>query len=404
MRPAALLALVIALLALASCGDPLVTTYGSLDGDSVNGLRVLKSEWTRRFASHEATRLSSRLDRHDLLIHASLAQELPSDGACAWIKTWLEADDGRQFVLVLRDGVVSPWLCRRWAAEARGEAAKADGPEAERLGKLAKLLDERAAREEASRQFPRTKAESCPLVTLAAGAAMDVTAATGVGEGEAPPTLRMVGEPQAKDAEALTTAFDAAGARRAWAIAVPVGGSRLVVVANATPLVDGALVDHRARRMLDGLLDEIAAWRAKNGGDGAAGWVSWLTVREQDATPPNVLALLFGRPPFSWVVAHLVALTLVVLGLRAAWLGRVTAPPARGAERFSRHVEALASHLAKSGANRACTAAIAAHHGVTLESQPVTIEEARATAASLHRPQTAKHRRVRKPPPPKETA
>lgn len=398
----------VALLALAGCGDPLNTAYGTTTGGSVNGLGVLKDYWGARFSPTVSMRLSPRLDEADLLLHVATERDFPASAdeqqedaeerparqrarhgarkgvggsrrlvgseACGWIRDWLEAEEGRQFVLVLRDGNVAPWLCERWAGEAVVEAGAASPLVGEALRALAERLRERGRLAAEPPSLAPGEVATCPLFRLRGQAEAHPRL---LDDGAAAP-LAMLAR-AVPEAEGSTTLVAADG--RPFAIAVPVGGSRLVVVANATPFLDAALVDPAARALLRRLSDQLAGWKPA-----AAAWVDRLAVRQGDPEPPNMLAMLFGKPPFSYVAFHLLALALAFLAWKSGWLGRVAPRGERSSERFSRHVEALAYHLRQANAFRAAAGAVARHQRRALAREPLNAVDARALVAELHRP------------------
>ena len=375
------LAAVLAALLLAGCGD-LETTYGARGIDSVNGLDVLHARLAAALPTTVLGRLSPRAEDRDLLIHVARGSQLPDPVACTWIREWLEDGEERQFVLVLRDGAVASWLCRRWAAEARAEAAKQPAQSAE-LEAAAKRLDERAEREDdddvalAGPEVVRT----CELFTVTGRTPVSPTRLAGWWNGPAPLPMRLAAVPSAPDAETLVTADG-----QAWVIAVPFGDSRLVVVAGATALLDASQVDHHARALTAALISGLTT----SGTPRKAAWIDHLGVRSnEEPKAPNILALLFGTPPFSWVAFHLLALVLVFLAWKATWLGRTEAPRDRRVERFSRHVDALALHLRQARALRAVVEAIAKAVG-RKPPPPAALATGEAFAAvqELYRPET----------------
>lgn len=380
----------LAALLLAGCGD-LETTYGARGIHSVNGLDVLHARLAAALPTAVLARLSPRAAERDLLVHVARAEGLPDAEACAWIGDWLEEADGRQFVLVLRDGAVAPWLCRRWAAEARAEAV--DQPaRREELEAAAARLTERAAREEAEehRLAAPGVVRACELFEVEGVTPATPTRLDGWWSGPAPLPMRVGAVPRAEGAETLIAADG-----RPWAVAVPVGSSRLIVVAGATALLDATQVDHHARALTGALVGGLSGYGATR-----AAWIEHLGVRaDEKPRPPNILAMLFGTPPFSWVAFHLLALVLVFLAWKASWLGRTEAPRDRRVERFSRHVDALAVHLRQARALRAVVEAIARAVGRPPPAAPPTTGgEAFAAVQELYRPE-----RRPEPAPPEPT-
>ncbi len=333
----------IAIAVIAGCGD-LDTAYGQRDGTSVNGARVLHGALAGWSDLRDAWLLSPRLAERDLLVHLATGTELPTDAACTWLGDWLAAGSApRQAVVILRDGNVAPWLCRRWAGEAT----------VEHRDDLAARLRRRAELEEHDRQPASGPPLTTDLFTLVRGGPQPVQHLTGLGLSAPPPTLTLGASlDPGKDGESLLIADG-----RPLAVAWPVGEhGRLVVVATATGLLDGALADIRGRAFAGALLSELQRWHGA--ARPAAAWVGSLRVREKEPEDLDLLSFL-RRGPFGGTLWHLLALlVLVVLG-RAAWLGRREAPRTATRVRFATHVDALARHLARDPARAAGPAATA---------------------------------------------
>ncbi len=339
-------------LLLTACAD-LDTTYGTRTGTSINGVRVLHDALATRTHLRDAWLLTPQLDDADLLVYVATDHALPDLATSDWLVDWLEAGKTpRQVVLVLRDGNVTGALCRRWANGMR-------------LGgqlDAAQRLEARAHAEAADHVAVPAVVSDTDLFVLATRETAPVERLDGLGLTEAPTTLTLGAwlDPE-DDGEVLLTADD-----HPLAVSWPVGEhGALLVVANATGLVDGALPDPRARKLLAALLDEIVAYHPAP--QPTAVWLGSLHVR--DTAPPDLNMLGFlGRAPFAWPLWHLLALLAVAVLARAAWLGR--REPRANAEvaRFSRHVDALAGHLARAAAKdprvaRDAAAALAAATG-----------------------------------------
>lgn len=391
---------VLALVGLAGC-DRLDTRYGQRDSasHSVNGARVLNARLASMGPLTTFSHLSARADHHDLLIHLALMPGSPDEQACAWIRDWLLAAPGRQFVLILRDGNVASWLCARWAAEAEAEAVLAEGSRHNELKVLAERLRTRARQEDEPFAFGLGPPGDCTLFRVRQLRPIPESPLYGLegplmhGPSEPPPSLhpeRFSGLVTFSTPAMFTlnSSIVAEGGRtlvaadgEAWAMAIPFASSRLVVLANATPLLDGAQVDLRARRLLAALCDELATFKPQR-----LAWVDSLALRPDcEPRPPNLLAQLFGTPPFSYVAFHLLVLLLAFVAWKAAWLGRVERPADRAVERFARHVEALGFHLRREKAVGTVLTALARALGRS--PPPVTRDPARALvlAQILHR-------------------
>lgn len=344
------LTLTVLLVLCAGCTD-LQTEYGDRTLGSINGLRVLYASFDEAFTLRELSRLGKRTDELDLLVHVAGYQGLPEEEGLTWIEDWLEQQPRRQAVIILRDGTMTSWLCRRWVDELRTELATAPEARREVLKQQIERLLERA-QFDSDPEFPFFIAEqSVGPLRIATEPMSKPQRVHGLLEAEAPPFLDLR---YVIDAENSTTLIGVD--ERAWALAVPYGSSRLIVVSSAQPLLDAAQVDPTSRRMLAALRSDLLAF---TDGDQAA-WVRSLAVGpESDPPPPNILAMLFGRPPFSYVVVHLLVLVIAFLALRALWLGRTEPAPGGDLQRFRRHVEAFAVHLRRAGATREVLAALA---------------------------------------------
>lgn len=382
-------------LVLGGCGDLLDSRYGVTDRGSINGCAVLHRMLAERSDLHAAHQLNARLAEHgELLIHVAREEALPDEEACDWVSEWLSAEDHRQAVVVLRGGTLTAWLCRRWAAQARSEADQVPAQAAE-LRAQATILEQRATAEQDTGTGDRTL--SCALFRLRQHASRLPTAVSGLGLSQVPKVMRVNGEVLHKKAQALISVLlptsadadagvEAGSASQPWAVTIPYGeDSRLVVVADALPLLDGAQPDPAARQLLGALVDAIITYHH---GPPHATWVNHLQVAG-DAEPPNPLLALLTTAPIAWITWHLIALLVVLALASAAWLGRREAPRDRRHDRFSRHVQALAGRLRDAGQVSWCARAIARvvlhHRGATPD-----LPDAAGARAWLHRTVTAK--------------
>jgi len=368
----------------AGCTD-LQTQYGDRTLGSINGLRVLYAGFDRAFSLREISRLGKRAEDLDLLVHVAGYQGLPEAEGLTWIEEWLQQRPQRQAVLILRDGTMTQWLCRRWADELRTELATAPDSQRAVLQRQIDRLTERA-QFDSDPEFPFFIAEqSVGPLRIATAPIPKPQRVHGLLDATPPAFLDLRYLISAEHGSTLIGVDE-----RAWALAVPYGSSRLVVVSSAQPLLDAAQVDHTSRRMLAVLLGNLRAFA-----DGRqAAWVRSLAVgAESDPPPPNILAMLFGRPPFSYVVVHLLVLVVAFLALRALWLGRTEPAPSGDLQRFRRHVEAFAEHLRRAGATRDVLAALTSvlrrkSSGSSAASDPLTPppsdSEAFAAARALY--------------------
>lgn len=378
--------------------DPLITTYASPAPGSVNGIALFQSQVMRRFAGEGATRLrEAKLHDRDLLVHVARDSDLPDADTCTWLRDWLGKAADRQALVILRDGAVAPWLCQQWGDQAEAEAQRQDAAGdavAARIHRDAATRLHTRARSESdqeSHHSPWNQAISPGLVPVGGGtneertrcalfALRQVTAApvqrlSGPwAGGGVPPSLRLR---SALAAERGTTLLAADG--NILALEIRAGSSRLMVVANATALLDGALVDPAARALVGTILDDL-----ERHGASKAAWVHRLVAGGE--APPEGFAKLFARP-FVWATLHALALLVAYLGWRAVWLGRRSPATGRSLERFARHIDALAAHLRERSAMRPCLEAIATALGKRIEHEPLTTIDALTIVALWHHPE-----------------
>lgn len=419
-----------ALLLICGCGDQLDSRYGVTSPGSINGCAVLHEVFKGRTDLRDAEVIGPRLEEDgELFIHVARTQALPDADACTWVRGWLRERDGRQAVLILRGGSLTSWLCRRWAEEARAEARRLPA-EAAKLDAIAEQLERRAQAEEREKVFD-LKSSDCPLFSLKRQPPVVPTGISGLGLSEVPLAMRITGSlsvaakaSAAQDAEAtpatdpgaspvtaedhqdsstliaLTTTLGTGGVEATpgsvpWAIAIPHGESRLVVVLDALPLLDGAQPDAAARTLLHALVDEVTSF---HGGQPHTTWVRWLRVRGEGG-PPNPMLAVLTSPPISYISWHFVVFLVVLALAGAAWLGRREAPAESRHDRFSRHVLALATRL-RDGRHAAwCARAIARAALRHRQPPPALLDDAEARRWLLSLTDAAADKRPSAPPP-----
>ncbi len=380
--------------ALTSCGDPLDDRYGVTDNGSINGVSIFKQVLTKHGDVRSAHVLSPRLydAENNILIHVSKTGSVPDVEACEWIEDWLKEAYNRQAIIVLRNGDLTTWLCKTWAAQARAEARKE--PElAEKLNKVADQLEKRADAEGINSNI--MIGDSCQFFTFERLKEGQLISIRGLGLTDLPKAMRVTGtikknedkkskkSSTKEDAEELVERSDDDEPKQKksfaplieiqtessltpngsgknvfvpWAVSIPVGEySRMIVVADALPLLDGALPDKAARTLMQALIANVMDYSLD---DPKMMWVNYLRVRDADAQPNPMLAVL-TTPPVSWITWHLVALLVVLAFLGAGWMGRKEVRRDDRHDRFSRHVLALAARLRDTGQATWCVRAIA---------------------------------------------
>ena len=303
------------------------TSYGTTHGDSINGLRTLRGLISARATLRHANGFGEHLDDVDVVVHVRHDTDAISQDELTHLYTWLISNPGRRALVVLRAGGVGTVICERWAAEARG------------------------AGDDAGAQHWQAAATG---IADARGTAP--TRLSGPWAGAVPLTLRLDGGLLAiDDDEHLLTLHAADGELGVWAAREDKG---LYWLANATPILDGALADPAARWLLQRVVDDVLP-DDRRAAKPVVAWLRNLAEQSDDDRPgPHPVLLLF-QPPFSWGTWHLLALLALIAGAGALWLGRRSAPTLLRADRFSRHVDALAHHLKQARGAAACLRPIA---------------------------------------------
>ena len=440
--PRTVIAAVFVLL-LTGCGDPLDSRYGVTEPGSINGCAVLHDVFKSRTNLRDADVLGPRLEEDgELLVHIARTRAVPDEEACSWLEDWLTDRDGRQAVLILRGGNLTGWLCRRWAEQARQEGKRLPG-EAAKLEELAKHLDDRAKAEDEDILF-KGDTDHCSLFNIKRRAVVVPSAISGLGLSELPLAMRVTGtlsfgdEPEIKpddkaeagDKKVPTTSdkkkttpppepedeieveplisltanagvvdtgsVEATTGNIPWAVAIPYGDSRLVVVLDALPLLDGAQPDPAARKLLGALVDDITDF---HGTDPHTTWVKYLRVRGAGG-PPNPMLAVLTSAPISYISWHFVVFLVVLALAGAAWLGRREAPNETRHDRFSRHVLALATRLRDGRYAAWCARAIARAGLRHRQPPPALLDENEARNWLLSLTDAADVTKQRQPPPP----
>ncbi len=350
------------ILFLVSC-NTIETHYGGSAKQSINGSRILKAVWTDALDLQFHRYRSDKLDKADLLIHfvediqfnindngfdlddlARIEEDNDWDDQidlrshAQWIRDWLNAGKKRQFVLILRDGNVAPQLCNTWADEL--EASIKNNPGNDKNEELQLQVDELRKLALANFSTPLVEypdSEDFYFFSVHGREAQQAQQVEGIYNGPAPATLRTRSSLSAKKAKPLFVVD-----RRNFGIEVPFKSSRLIIIANATAMLDAALVDHHARNMLNALTEHIQGWEHQHGV-----WLHHPYPRSHTPEPPNVLAMLFSQKPFNYIIIHAFVFLFAFLFWKACWLGRKRSRRRAVQEQFDRHVEALAFQLSK---------------------------------------------------------
>ncbi|NRA40149.1 MAG: hypothetical protein HRU15_18535 [Planctomycetes bacterium] len=409
------------MLLFSSCGEAdLHIDYGSTETNSINGIRVLKSYWADRFKfSHHRNR-SSKLDQHNLIFHFQtdnlsqftaeqtadgLLQDLDSqsqkndDGteeelnytfdsssSAQWIRQWLTNKSQRQFVFILRDGTVTQWLCQRWAKEFTAAAQQStDVEEREKLLLRAHSIKRLAARYFIPPRVAENDTIDYELFTLTGHRRSNGSSLDGLLSIDAPPFMNSAAHIDVlnKDPQQdVDTLFLLDG--KQFALSIPIAESRLIILSNATPLLDASLVDKNARQMLYALSDYIDDWIVHDDQFRSAWLQSTRAQKEYNDSPStNIISMLFSKKPFNYLIIHGIVLIFAYLLWKARWLGKRNSNKTSIHENFDRHIDSLAWHLSNEKSYTSACSSIAEYHGHDDDNKNIKINtEAQALAYS----------------------
>ncbi|MFW5859439.1 MAG: hypothetical protein ACOCYP_05390 [Planctomycetota bacterium] len=325
---------------------------------SINGIEVLRAALADRWSVDTVPGIGTHMRDYDCAVLVCRETRLPEQAFWTWSRQWLEERD-RCLVLILRDGTVTAPLCRHWSRQARTAAtASSDAQQAERLRTEATALA-RLALQNAPRPVAIGELAHSGWLRLRGVAPVRPRQLHGTGPFPADPSPPLTLNGGCR-LEAITGELEPLLADEAGVI---VGlrryghGGRMVVCATATALLDGALVGPAAREQLDGLLRLIAQHEPTH--------VAWLRdhIHQSDRYLPRpTLWAIVSQPPFGLILLHVLALALLYLACRAAWLGRREAAPVDRPPRFRDHVLALGTLLRAAGDRRRVRAALARYH------------------------------------------
>ncbi len=342
----------VAALLLVACGagcdrDPDVR-YGTVGGESLNGVSAFVQ--LLRDAGHEtATRrwLSERMvGMHDVAVVFGHGFGRPDDTARELLGRFLAADGAQTLIFVIRDGDAAVDYWRTVATHAglpEAKARQARRREREALAELrADLGVTFPARDEAVDEAADD--DELPLgYGLAARAAavpppieVDIGAAAGRPAVTARWELHRRLEPPRGTSPVWTHAGEPL-------LVESRGDDRIMLLASATPLLNGGLVDPGNRRLareLVGLLPTAARVVVVGSAE---------VLPQRDEKPGASAWRMLAVQPHPWIAAQ----ALLAIGLFCWWrfpiFGRPRRESAGRPQDFGHHVEALGSLLRRSG-------------------------------------------------------
>lgn len=428
----AVLGLVVVASAACSRSHEIKRDYGRSFGTSINGTRVFRDGIAARGnVVRRATSIDHRyVHRADVLVYFA-PDEAPLDvEALYWLDDWLTERAGRTLVFVGHDFDADMHLFEDLAghlADAGDEDLAFEASARHRLARHELELRTADPPETHVTRYPLAWSDALPESSYPAplGALGDPPAPVPPGEGEAvaeealvrpadgprvylrhhprlhadgPPTPRAVDpeagddgsdardEPTADRLESLgyvlhepvrneRVARAAAGRPlvSVRSVSARTGGeSQVILVANASFLLNYSLVDPDHRDLAGGLIDELGTGRDvvffEPPPPGSGG--SWLWG-DKPFTGPSPLEAL-TKPPMGWVFLHFLIAGLLLLLARSAWLGRRRSEPDDPVVPFADHVRAYGRLLERSGDTDHATRLIEDYRAVGHRTDPRT--------------------------------
>lgn len=333
------LAAVLVPLALAGCGSEVESAYGRVRDRSVNGTGAF-AELLRRegHTVRTAVRLNDTLGNWaDVIVRFAPYPGPPSRQEGQWYVNWLSAAGQRSMIYVPRDYNA---LAEYWDGviatvgpggdpdlKARAERQRDHVPGwADRLP--ARSADPAPAEEWFEVIEPANPPEVCKTLGGPWAASIDPVGAALTRH----QTLKV-------NAESVLLEGDHQALAMQWGL---YNGSRVLVVANGTFLLNATLVN-RERRPL-----ALRAARWVGPGPRKVAFIEGSFVVGERPASPSPFDLL-KIPPFGWVAAQLGVLGLAACLARAPRLGRPRLEPPSDEDRPAAHPEALGSLMARTG-------------------------------------------------------
>lgn len=339
-RTWSMMPLVVLILLASGCArEGVDTTYGRARDQSINGTGTLVELFRGQgHAVRTAVRLSDELaDWADVIVRFAPYPGPPEREESDWYLHWLNQIGERKMIYVVRDYSA---LADYWQ-ETLDHLPKAG---ADTLRTRARTLRDQAAEDgEEERAWAKDVARPEDWFAVnrsnkASKACKMLDGSWSVGVNPAKASLPRH-ETLEVDAETVLLEGDGEPLVIEWTL---YNESRVLVAANASFLVNGALLN-RARRPL-------AIRTVRWVGDESLN-VAFVEGRHLLSGPPespSVFALL-KIWPFGWVVAQLMILGLAACLARAPRLGRPRPEPSSGEDRPVAHPEALGALLARTG-------------------------------------------------------
>lgn len=354
-RKAALLPSVLVLLA-AGCAGGLEEDYGRVRGSSLNGTSAVAELFRQRGDKVLVARHLSEdvYDGADTIVRFAPYPGVPDSRESDWYVDWLWDDPSHRLIYVPRDyeADVDYWsaVLDRLPPDAQ-PGARARAESLLRQARDAEMKDRPPGAESPS------NLEGWFSIEPAEGTAESVVSLDGPwAAGIEPWRARL-------PRNDILTLDDPESGRvllragpSALAIEADTSDGKVLVVANGSFLLNGALLNAARRPLAKRVVD----W-ASEGLDGGSRTVVFVEGEspweepEKSSGMPSGFSLLRRRTHLRWVVAHMIVFGLLACLAASVRLGRPRPAPASGADRPAAHAEALGDLLRRTRDTRAAT-------------------------------------------------
>jgi hypothetical protein len=365
------------------CRDKINPLYGQRTGaafDSVNGTSVLGQMFEQ--AGHTVfswRMLSPRLRRRaDCIIWFPDDFMPPSQKACRWLESWLRESPGRTLIYVGRDFDASVWY---W------DEIRPHAPDDQRQEILRRKLE--AQGYFAQNLIPPGTTEECNWFKVKGGRKhRKVRTLQGDAEwlqGVDPAQVQIELNHRIVPSPGAEVVLESKG--DVLVTSEPLDGSRLIVVANGSFLLNLPLVNREHRRLAGQLIEEIGppgqtVVFLESGPRGI-----FLFETDPTSGPPSGLAI-FQVWPANWILLHLAVVGIILCFSRFPIFGRPRDPEPEGVSDFGRHVQALGELLQQSGDTAHAAARLSHYRQLTRPDSAARPDSARASGKQRRKAKT----------------
>jgi len=321
---------------LSGCAQGPETSYGSARGGSINGTGAFAA--LLRHRGHEvrsAWRLSESLSAWaDVIVRFASTPGPPDRDEAEWFGAWLEAKEDRSLIYVVRDydSEAEYWSLVLDQLDDSAEAepcAEAESRRSKAASWVSRLPSQTSHPADALAWFAIASAIEPPAVCKS----LDGALAFGVDAERAGITVHA---PLKRGEESSLLEGDGKTLAEEWEVQ---SGSRIMVIANASFLVNLALINPERRIMAGRVADWLGDPPLK------VALVEGFSPIGDLESPPTLFDLIARIEGFRWAAIQLGLFGLLACLARAPTLGRPRPEPASDADRPAAHAEALGALL-----------------------------------------------------------